>query len=292
MKKFKVPGCLRSCFSLGCLGFGLLVILAIVLIWKKPLNTTIFNIREQNQDKSAKLLPDRPIVLKVVLLSDSEGVNDMVKRVLMYAKDENIDYVFHLGDLTHLGVPESFKELKELFDSFEGLNIYTVPGDRDLWKSKGISSYETYFGNSYRYETINGVNFLFIDNANEYEGISDKQWSFIEEHISTSDFILIHNVLIPTGVPLVGNKIMGEYDRNVSEQRTKLLSMIRESNVKAVFSGDQHYYSETTDKEKPSLKQYVLGTVNVDRSMQAPSFAVLTIYEDGSYSVEKIVLGN
>lgn len=292
MKTIKFPGCWRGCISLGCLTFVLLFLGLYILIGKKSLDFKLFGL-ENTFNQNNKKIDDanKEVLFKVVLLSDSEGMNDEVLSVLNYAKDANIANVFHMGDLTHLGVSSNLKSISDAFDS-SGLDVYTVPGDRDLWKSKGLSAYNDYFGQSYHYENISGIGFLFIDNSNEYEGLLPDEWKFIEDNLDKTTFVIVHNALMKTDVPFIGNKIMGEYDSSVNEQRIKLLDMIRNSNVKAIFAGDQHYYSETTDSKKSELKQYVIGTVNAEKSIQLPSFAILSVFGDLSYKVDKVLLEN
>jgi len=289
MKLFKTNGCFKSCFSFGCLSILLLFLVLIFVIQKKSLNTDLFNTKDNTTNVSVK---DKKNTLAVIVaMSDSENANDQVNKVLNFAKDINADSVFHLGDLTHLGVPANLMAISGIFKKSD-LTVYSVPGDRDLWKSRGLASYNKYLGKSYGLHTINGINFLFIDNANEYEGIDDKQWNFIKENLDKSNFIVLHNPLFSTNIPLIGDKKMGEYDNIVNTQRKELLDMVRNSNVKAIFAGDQHYYSETPDAKKPNLKQFVVSSINPNRSIQLPNFTVLTVFDDLSYKVDKVVLGN
>ncbi len=89
---------------------------------------------------------------------------------------------------------------------------------------------------------------------------------------------------------LFGEKGMGQFNDDVELQRQALLSLVRSSNVKAVIAGNQHFFSEIVDPEDKSLNHYVIGSLNSERNVEFPNFSTLTVYEDGDYYIEKIVL--
>lgn len=286
-------GCLNRCLALGCLFVVLLILGGYLFFTKKPLETILFVL--PNVDKKAAEEPvywgntKGNLVARIALLSDSEGANNQVEKIVKLSNVENLDAVIHLGDLTPLGVKKDLASTKDTLDLLT-IPYYVVPGDRDLYYSHGLDAFNEYFGDSYYFKEIKGLGFLFIDNSNEYEGINKDEWVFIEENISRSDFVVLHNPLLTTDIPYGGNKRMGEYDSSVSEQRDRLLELVRNSNVKAIFAGDQHYYSETRDNVKKDLIQIVVGSVNEVRNLQTPRFVILELYDQGGFNPKVVTL--
>lgn len=302
MKIFSFKNCLSTILSLGCLTVILIVIFALIFYRNikndKPLFffNNIIEIPEPNKQEfnQTNLYPkNKNEVLKILLISDTEDFWMTTQQALEQGKNEQVDFVIHLGDVTHLGVPEKLSEAKDLFEKSD-LKIYPVPGDRDLWKSRqssdGLKAFNDVFGQSYRFIESGGYGFLLIDNSNIYEGIDDKQWDFITKNIQEADFVFMHNPIYFNKSYLLGDKGMGQYSQDVEEQRLKLLDLVRESDVKAVFAGNQHYFSETNDSEKTALNHYVVGSLNKERNLEIPNFSILYIYEDGDFYLRKISL--
>ena len=283
MRKLNFKNCVLAVLSVGCLT-AIALFIAAVLLFQKYYPV----IKAPKENKSTHLISkEKPVKLSVGLIADTENDWDNTQKALNEIKSKNIEYVFHVGDLTQLGVSEDFQSIKKLFDN-SGLKVYSVPGDRDLWKSSGVSGYEKWFGMPYQFIVINGLRFIFIDNSNEYEGIGPEEWQFIEQNVTASDFVILHNPL-HVGSFALGRKGMGEYSNEVDTQRIRLLGLIRPTNVKAVFAGDQHIFSENVDEQLNDLFHYVVGSLNQERSL-VPTYAILSVYEDGDYFVENINL--
>ena len=305
MKHLGIKNCFSAFLAIGCLFTIAIIIVVLIFIRNlkedKPLfyfnnDISIQDLEEKDNDitRNSHLYPkNKTKLMEILLISDTEDFWENTKRALEAGKNGNVDFGIHLGDVTHLGVPSKLSEAKELFDN-SGVTLYPIPGDRDLWKSRqttdGLAAFKDVFGEDYRVVDYRGIKFLLIDNSNIYEGIDDKQWSFIDENISDTDFVFFHNPIYFNESYLFGDKGMGQYSQDVEQQRIRLLETIRKSNVKAVFAGNQHMFSETVDKEKQGLNHYVIGSLNPDRNLQMPNFSTLTIYEDGDYYVKKIDL--
>ncbi|OGC52001.1 hypothetical protein A2982_00060 [candidate division WWE3 bacterium RIFCSPLOWO2_01_FULL_39_13] len=297
MKLISFRNFLMTLFSMTCLLFIALVIIIAILfrnfLGKYNLQNInllgskdMFSIDTQNTHLGLK---DKNIIVKFAIISDTESDWEALKSALNKIKGENVVYVFHLGDITQLGVPEDLQKAKGIFAE-SGLDVYSIPGDRDLWKSKGIDGYNLAMGEDYGYRMVSGINILLINNSDEYEGIGQEQFNYISENINNSDFVMLHNPIHFDAFPLVGSKGMGEYSEEVNDQRLALLGMIRNSTVKAVFAGDQHFFREAVDLERPGLYYYFMGALTQKRQIQLPSYAVVTVYEDGDYTVTKTPL--
>ncbi len=304
MKKERISSCLFSSMSVGCF-FIIAVIIFVFLAFVKGkgvdgvLKHKVVDIDENavsnEHNEDTHLFPkNKNIRVKIAILSDSESDLKNINEALEKAKENGADMIIHLGDISQLGVLEDLDNIKVLFEE-SGLPYYATPGDRDLWaylygRYQTVNGFEKVFGKSYQVVEKNGNKFLIINNADEFEGIDDEQWEFIEKNIDDADFIFLHNPIEFDDSLLLSHKGMGQYDEGVEEQRKKLLDMVKKSNVKAVFGGDQHRFTEYKDKEKNNLFYYVIGALNSERNLEDPSFAVLTIYDDGDYYVKKVKL--
>lgn len=290
MKRMSLFNCVISLVSLSCLGILAAILFGVILFQRtyqdsdrkvdSPVKTEYSHLKSKS----------KPIQSVVALVSDSEGDWESLSKVVQGLDNKVVPNAIHLGDITQLGVLEDLQEAKRITDR-SSAKFYFVPGDRDLWKSSGVGNFNKVFGQSYSVVTIGSSNFLLIDNSNEYEGIPDEQWRYIEENISKADFVVLHNPIYFSDSLLgLARHGMGQYSEDVEAQRVRLLSLIQESNVKAVFAGDQHLFSESADREKRELNHYVVGALNTDRNIQQPNYVLLTLYTDGDYHVEQVYL--
>ena len=285
MYKPNAKSCIVSGCSISCLSLLLVILLILFLLSKFDVFDNGFLYK--STQKSHLILKDKPIVATVGLISDSESDWDYLEIALTELKNRGVTDVFHLGDISHLGVSEDLLAAKGYFEK-SGLKVHPIPGDRDLWKSKGIEAFSDVFGVPYGVVDVSGIKFLLINNSDEYEGIDDEQWKYISENMSSSKFVLLHNPIY-FGDRSLWRKGMGEYSTFVDNQRKKLLDLVRSSNsVSAVFGGDQHLFSENRDKARDILFHYIVGATNSDRNLERPNMAILTVYEDGDYYVQKV----
>lgn len=293
-KNCLISGCTVSCLTtflllllLGLLFSGLINVVSGSNIISRVGNSIDGYFLSKSTQKTHTVRKDKPVVVKVGFISDSESDWDYLELALSELKKRDITEVFHLGDITHLGVPLDLATANDYFEA-SGLKIYSIPGDRDLWKSRGIEAFSNVFGESYKVVDINGVKFLLINNADEYEGIDDKQNDFISRNVLSSSFVLLHNPVY-FGIKSLWGKGMGEYSLLVDAQRKELLELIRSTNsVSAVFAGDQHLFSENIDETRNTLFHYIIGSTNSERNIERPNLAILTVYDDGDYYVEKV----
>lgn len=285
MYKPSAKSCIVSGCSISCLSLLLFIVLVLFVISKFNILDKVFLYKStQNSHLEPR---DKPIAIAVGLISDSESDWDYLEIALNELKSRGVTEVFHLGDISHLGVPADLSAANGYFEK-SGLKVHTIPGDRDLWKSKGLEAFLDVFAMPYGVVNVSGIQFLLINNSDEYEGIDDEQWTYIVKNVSASKFILLHNPVY-FGTRSLWGKGMGEYSTSVDGQRKKLLGLARSSNsVSAVFGGDQHLFSENLDDTRDTLFHYIVGATNSERNLERPNMAILTVYEDGDYYVEKV----
>lgn len=253
-------------------------------------NRSLPVVKHTNSTQSSHILPkEKEITQSILLFSDSESDYTNIDKTLQNKEEYDFGTLIHLGDITHLGESTDLDKYKALINDSD-INAYSVPGDRDLWKAHGLQLYNRYLGDSYQVVKLGNTKFLLIDNADEYAGISDEQWQFILKEIKDTDFVFLHNPIHESKSVLLGSKGMGDYSRDVDKQRIALMSLIEENPVKAVFAGDQHLFSESADEKRGDLYYYVIGSISNTKAIGRPSFAILSIYEDGDYYVRKVTL--
>jgi predicted phosphodiesterase len=274
--------CFGFCCSLGCLFIALIISLFFYFLYDFH-SIDRSNILEPIPEDQAN-----ETVLKILIASDTESDFESIDYFAKSAVvDEHPDLTVFIGDLTSLGVIDEFSKIDQIFSPNSG-NILFVPGDRDLWKSNGVTNFKKIFGENYYFKEVNGFGLLFIDNADEYRGIDPNQFAFIKENIDRTDFVFLHNpIYFDTSLLGIIKKGMGRYSQDVEKQRIELLHIIEKSKVKAVFAGDQHLFNHYPDNDKKGLDFFIIGALAQSRNLDQPNYAILTVSKDGSYNVEK-----
>jgi hypothetical protein len=244
----------------------------------------------------------KEIAVKIGLFADSEGDWDNLQKALTKMEDLSVSVAFFLGDLTRWGSKEELLAGKEIL-SASNLEIFVIPGDHDLAASvadgdeTGRKNFLEVFGNNmYMYEN-SGNKFVLFDNSPNFSPISDGDFDWFRKNIgedNEADFVILSQPLYHP----INSRIMGIIEGNivstVHEQAQEMLTIIRDSKVKAIIAADQHLFSNSADPERNNLRHIVIGAlVSNDeelRNPQAPRFSILEIYTDGTYRVNDIVL--
>jgi len=257
------------------------------------------------------------LLFSVAILADSHVTDDPAdyqvnkeafKKALDLSKERKVNTVFHVGDITNLGVVEDLRSSKDILDS-SGHVYYALPGDRDLWQSVGADNFIKVFGKNYHSMSIKGYKFVLLDNSANYMTIPEDTFKWFKEEVKGADFVLLSQPLFTQGLSYPFNMMymgstqeatqndeMFKLQEGVRTQRDELLSLIRESDVKAVIAGDHHRSSSIDDDVKDGLKHYAVGAVAgvakelSQKLLQSQSFSLLKVYEDGSYRVENVLL--
>lgn len=241
-------------------------------------------------EKEMEHMSERP-QFKVALVADAHNNSENLTKALNLIKSTGTQYVFFLGDYTDFGIEDNLIRAKETMDT-SGLTYYSLPGDRDLYKSVGVDSFNKVFGEPQDVVSIDGTKFVLLDNSANYSVINaDKIASFKKELEDASYVILsqpLYHPLVSVSKPVMGF-VNGETVIQVKAQADEILSLIRTSNVKAIFAGDHHSFSRYYDDVKPELEHIVIGPITEVRSEQSKtSVTILSIYLEGEYQVEEL----
>lgn len=222
------------------------------------------------------------------------------------ALELKVDNLLVVGDLTNWGVLEDLREAKKILDDSQ-IPYYAIPGDRDLAQSVGVENFIQVFNKDKYVFEKEGYKFLILNNSANYTEIPEDTMLWFKEEVVDSDFVILSQPLYTEGLIMFNYLYMGntgntedanlvERQKLVKDQRDIILSEIRNSNVKAVLAGDHHKSSQVSDKEKSELAHYVVGAISGTVSeyaqsvIQSQRFAVLKIYDNGTFVVEDIIL--
>lgn len=240
---------------------------------------------------------NKPVAFSFILVADSHSESDYLRKTIEQgkAKASNLAFIIGLGDYTEVGTLQDLRAAKNEFDT-AGVRYFVIPGDHDLWDGRDktdnpLVNFETVFGVPYQSFVYQNVKFVLIDNADNYTGIDQKQLDWIDSELMkarTQDnaklvFAFVHEPLYHPS----STHIMGRVEENVKKQVKNLITTLKSGGVNEVFSGDLHFF---TRYEEPQMKlpMTTIGAALSARNTQAPRYAIVSVYEDGSYGVEDV----
>lgn len=233
---------------------------------------------------------------KFLLIADSHDDNANLAKAISQAKQTNPDlsFIIGLGDYTNVGTLDELKGVKiELDRAF--LRYFLIAGDHDLWDSRdkiqdADANYKSVFGPLYQSFTYNNFKFLLLDNSDNYKGINESQKKWITDQLEKAKseqtrgiFVFIHEPLYHPS----SDHYMGKTESSLKQQAQAMILQLKSAQVKKVFSGDIHYFSQY---EEPitKLSMTTVGAIATERNPQAPRYAIVTVYEDGSSRVDDV----
>lgn len=236
------------------------------------------------------------IALRFLLVADTHSDSTNLQKAISQAKANYPDlaFVIGLGDYTNVGTIEELKGAKLEFD-LGGLRYFLVPGDHDLWDSRNRklsanTNFKEIFGLNFQAFTYNNFRFILLDNSDDYLGFGEEQLKWINSELDKVKVSSGHKAFVFLHEPLYhpsSDHYMGKLEKSLKTQAETLTFKLKEAGVRKIFAGDIHYFSEY---EEPVTKvsMVTVGAVATDRNPQAPRYAVVTVYDDGSTKVEDV----
>lgn len=236
------------------------------------------------------------VAFKFMLVADSHSDNVNLRKAIAQAKQTYPDlaFIIGMGDYTEVGTIEEFKAAKKEFDA-GGLRYFLLAGDHDLWDSRNKSvspdnNFKQIFGPLYQAFTFGNYRFLLLDNSDNYQGIGIDQQKWITSELEkvksegiSGLFVFVHEPLFHPS----SDHFMGRVEKEVRQQARSLIYQLKDAQVKRVFSGDIHYFSQYSEPET-GIEMVTIGAITVERNPQVPRFAVVNVFEDGSVRVEDV----
>lgn len=234
-----------------------------------------------------------PLKFKFAVMADSHKDITSLERALQQAKDEGVEFVITMGDLSDVGTIEELAATKQVLDN-SGLIYYASPGDHDLWDSRDKESdppknFTRVFGKTYQSLSFDNVRLLLIYNSDNYLGIDGVQLKWIEDELERAALDEGELIFVFAPTPLYhpsSDHVMGKITPKLTSQADHLATTFKRLGVDLVFSADTHFYS-TYKEPKNDLDMITVGALTSDKNPQASRFAVVDILEDGSYNIEE-----
>ena len=233
-------------------------------------------------------------VSKIAVLSDSHNDLENLKKALEKSASLAVGKIVFLGDYTDWGEEVNLEKSKVLMDEI-GIDYVSLPGDHDLGETRDEANFVKVFGKTYGVWEDGGLRFMYFDNSKNFTIINPETIVWFRSKINDIDFLFLSQPLMTSDMSRVMGIIDGVKDEAVYSQNKELLEMIRTSRVRAIISGDLHSSSHLVDPVRAALQHYSVGAVLKSQSLeklnlQSPRFAVLSISNDGSYSIDDIAI--
>lgn len=231
-----------------------------------------------------------------MLVADSHNDNSYLKRAMSQVNKskKKVEFIIGLGDYTDVGTIGEMQLTKKEFDE-GGIRYFLVPGDHDLWDSRNrqappTENFQQVFGPPYQSFDFKDFKFILINNSDNYLGLGQAQMEWLTNLLKQLKDNNSSKILVFLQEPLYhpsSDHVMGKVEASLKVQAGDLKKMFKENGVMEVFAGDLHYFTRYQDPDT-NLKMTTVGALTSQRNTQAPRFAIVTIYTDGSYDVEDI----
>lgn len=240
-------------------------------------------------------LKQGPVNFSFLLLSDSHSETDYLNKAINQAKGKaDLKFIIGLGDYTEVGTTEELTAIKKELDTFS-LRYFLTPGDHDFWdaRDKNLSSdayFTRVFGPTYQSFVYSNIRFILISNADNYGGLDSAQLSWISSELEKAKqegniaiYAFMHEPLYHPS----SDHVMGMVNKDLKIQAKSLVFTLKDGGVKEIFSGHVHFFSRNKDPES-NLPMTVVGALTTKANAQAPRYAVVNVYSDGSLDVEDV----
>lgn len=229
----------------------------------------------QTEDKN---IPNRVVALKVGVISDSHGADELITKAVGEMKTSGVQLILHLGDFSEGGEMEHFQNAKDIFES-SGIPYQVLPGDHDFnWvPNYSRENYEAAFGSSYNQSYVyNGVGIVMFENSLQLTGNDEISW-LKSALLNLND--VSRPVLFFSARPLYSPYFPSKQD-NSGEA---VISLLKDSGVGYAFAGDTHIYARYKDLSE-ALDITTVGAVGEYKN-PLPQWVLVVIYDDGSVDI-------
>ncbi len=181
--------------------------------------------------------------LRFAVIGDNEGDNPAYRSLLsQIAKQDQTQFLLHMGDATANGTAEEHAALKALHQEL-GLTIpvYAVPGNHDIIDDPDRKNWNAVYGAAWRSLDIANLHLVLLDNAERKVGFPDEELDWLEKDLAVvqPDRMTILAYHRPFGYPLAD--ILGDDETRTSRKsNARFLSIIAKYKVDHIFNGHVH----------------------------------------------------
>lgn len=239
----------------------------------------------------------RPLI-SFAVIGDPESDLENLEKALLKIKERQFEFVVIVGDLTQTGTPKEMEAIKKILDKPE-IKYYFIPGNHDLWYSRQQNTdlFRRYFGQRYYAREIEGFHFIFLDNADEWQGIYQEQENWLNHYLFQQQDFLDQKIkyLVFSHIPFwdpESKKAMGEYAPALKDQAKALLEKFCQTPPLAIISGHLHKTADLVYNcsQSAGIRMINSGSVNRQRNWQTARFLQLDLYQDSRLEIIEIEL--
>lgn len=235
-----------------------------------------------------------PLKFRFAVIADSHKDTENLKRALEQARTQDSKFVIGIGDFSDVGTEDELKATKQQFD-IVGLPYYVTSGDHDLWESRDKKNppeqnFKHIFGNVYQAFSYQDVRLILMYNSDNYFGLDGLQLKWIEDEIERLKTENPKLSFVFASTPLFhpsSDHIMGKENDKLKNQSDHLTSLFFKGGVDEVIFADTHFFSRYQEP-KIGLRMTTVGAVTSVRNPQSPRFALIDVFEDGSYNIREV----
>lgn len=236
------------------------------------------------------------LLFRFLLVADSHNDNSDLAKAINQGKSKypDLKFIIGLGDYTDVGTIAELKDAKKEFD-VSGLRYFLIPGDHDLWDCRNRSQFpeacfSEVFGLPYQSFTYDSFEFLLLDNSDNYKGFGDEQQKWIASELEKTKKAGVKGLFVFVHTPLYhpsSDHVMGWVEKTLKSQADGLIFGLKDAGVTEVFAGDIHFFSEYNEP-KTDIAMATIGSAGIERNPQAPRFAIVSVFDNGSIKVEDV----
>ncbi len=183
--------------------------------------------------------PEDQAKITFLAMGDTQGFTKLYSEMIQNSNTLGNNFILHLGDMTASGSVDSFETFKNLSKVSE-IPIFTTPGNHDIKLSNSTAYYEKFFGKSEYSFLYNGYLFISLNSSSGF--YSENSFIFLSSLLES--FPTTPKVIF-THIPIFDPRLDKDHDLLNETQSTKLLTLLNNTNVKAVISGHIHYFNHT-----------------------------------------------
>lgn len=238
--------------------------------------------------------PSANLSFKFAVVADSHKDTANLEKALSQAKESGVKFVIGIGDFSDVGTVEELKNTKSRFE-VSGLSYYVIPGDHDLWDSRNqkntpTKNFSDVFGQTYTSFSYENIRFLMIDDSDNYLGLDGLQLKWVEDELEREKQNPSKALFVFSSTPFYhpsSDHFMGKVTPRLKDQADHLNSILKRAGAKQLFFADTHFFSRYNEPVN-DLKMVTVGAVTSDRNIQSPRYALVDVFDDGSYNIEEV----
>jgi len=180
------------------------------------------------------------------VIGDNEGINSEYTRLFgQIAKDPDVAFVLHVGDLVANGGKAEIDELVTFQQTFNlRVPFYAIPGNHDTYDDPDQTAFMEAFGTIPRSIDFKQIHLVLLDNAERKVGFSDTELDWLEKDLQSANgkkIILAYHR--PFNYPLAAT--LGDDETKTSRASNEIFqTIISKYDITAIFNGHIHTYLE------------------------------------------------